>query len=112
MNRATSVPYRLKFTSPYRYKLQLYLLRYTIAHYLMCPYHVDIPSIGYRVPDRIRRNRRRTALYDAMYNILLDSFTSVTGATVSAATGQMLFLLIDLTRALDEYLDEQPFTVS
>jgi hypothetical protein len=102
------MPYRLYMTRPNLKKGLLFRLApYYLNHLIRQPYRRDIPAIGYRVPRVLTRKRRRlTALYDAMYNLLLDSYAEITHSRLAAETGEMFFLLIELTRRIDEHLDQ------
>lgn len=90
------------------YRFLAHFGRYYIYHYLAQRYRRDIPHIEYRLPQIERwRWRWHGAISDAVYNILLDGYTELTGLPVSLHTGQMLFLLIELTKCLDEHLDSR-----
>jgi len=107
VDRLSSIPYRAKFTRPYLCSLLLFrYLPYYIHHYVSQRYRRDIPAIGYVLPRLYKWQWRwHGAMYDTMYNILLDGYTELTGLKVIPATGQMLFFLIELTRCLDKHLD-------
>src|SRR5438128_322475 len=105
--RRQQVPYRLYMTQPnIKKRLLLRLAPYYLNHLIRQPYRRDVPAIGYMVPKVLTRRRRRlTALYDSMYNLLLDGYTEITRYRLAAETGEMFFLLIELTRRIDEHLD-------
>lgn len=103
----TPVPYRKKFTRSYCGWLGLRLIPYFWRHFVHRPYFRDIPEIGYEFPKERKDRRLRIALYGAMYNVLLDGYQALAGSRLKAETGQFIFLVIDMTKKLDEYLDNQ-----
>ena len=102
------LPYRLYVTQPnFKKRLLLRLAPYYLNHLVRQPYRRDVPAIGYKVPKVLTQRRRRlTALYDSMYNLLLDGYAEITHSKLAAETGEMFFLLIELTRRIDEHLDQ------
>ena len=103
----TLAPYREKFTRIYCGWLGLRLIPYFWRHLIYRPYFRDIPEVGYAFPKERKDRRLRMALYGAMYNILLDGYQELSGSSLRAETGQFLFLVIDMTKKLDEFLDNQ-----
>jgi hypothetical protein len=80
--------------------------RYYLYHYLTQSYRRHLPMIGDISPQR-QMWRWHGAIHDTVYNLLLDGYTELTGLQVSPPTGQMVFLLIEMTKCLDDYLDTQ-----
>jgi hypothetical protein len=80
--------------------------RYYLYHYLTQSYRRNLPAPEYALPQE-EQWRWHGAIHDTLYNLLLDGYTELTSLQVSAATGQMVFLLIEMTKCLDNYLDAQ-----
>jgi hypothetical protein len=99
------IVYRLRIRVRYWQVLAI-LTPYYVRQYLRREYRRDLAAIGYAYPHIDEKKRRREALFDGMYNMLLDSFTDVTGVKTRPETGQMMYFLIELSRFLDELLDD------
>lgn len=97
-----------RFSKRYIFTLLLRLSPYYIYHFLIIPYRRNVPEIGYKLPERSRKQKKRLiALYDAMLNILLKGYIESMGEKIIPSTGQMLSFLFELTFRLDEYLDKR-----
>ena len=98
---------KLRLESPYyRAGLLFRLWPTLLKHYIFRPYHRDLPAAGYRMVEALTpRKRSLSALYGAMYNILLDGYAELSGARLSPHTGRMFVLLLEMTRRIDEHID-------
>lgn len=94
--------YRKKFSPSYLRRLKLRFASYYVPHFILRHYRRTVPAIAYTRPNLSWEQRRRNARYDAMYNILLDGYCELLQTTLSAATGQMLFFLRELSSSFDE----------
>ena len=58
-------------------------------------------------PQKLDATRGIRAYYDAMLSLALDGYVELTGTKQAPDSGQVVFLLFELARSLDEYLDQQ-----
>lgn len=101
--------YRLVLRLRYA-QLLVILAPYFIRHFLRRHYRQDIPELGYYYPLVNAKRRAREALFDGMYNLLLDAYSDVTQSKCTPPTGKLLYLLIELSRHLDEFIDDSANT--
>lgn len=98
--------FRLKLSRQYL-NLSRLLAPYYFRHFTRRPYRQSVPAINYEYPQVNTHKRIRESLYDAMYNVMLDGYVEIAKLDLRTETGLMLNLLIDLTKHLDEYLDDE-----
>ncbi len=108
MRKQQPVPYRLRLSHFYLFYLVMFhLFPRVLYHLIKRPYCRDVPAIDYELSQQSRKQKRGLrALYDTMLSFLLDGYIELTGAKLAPGTGQIMFLLVELTKCLDEYLDE------
>lgn len=78
---------------------------YILLHVVKRPYRQDIPAIDYSYSPGAY-SRYRLACFDALFNIVLDGYIEVSGQPVLSTTGQFFFFALELTKSLDEVIDE------
>src|SRR5947209_18732117 len=102
-----AVPYRLKFSRSYCRYLIVRFYPYYMFHFLVRPYRQSVPAIAYKKVHVTIADRRRGALYDAMFKLLFDSYAEITGLRLHPATGQALFFLRSAVTCFDDYFEER-----
>jgi hypothetical protein len=103
------VPYYLKLTRLYLYILILvHFTPYYLRHYIKRNYRDNIVIFGsYVAQIGVQRKRRHIALYDAIYNIVLDGYRELTGQRLDPHVGYMVGLGVDFVMRLDKHVDMQ-----
>jgi len=80
---------------------------YYFKHFIIYKSQKSIPEIGYRKDKLNLFTKMHRALYDAMYNIVIDGYLEHTGLKVSKDTFIMIFFLRQFIASLDDELEEQ-----
>ena len=107
MQSSQKRPYRDQFTLTYRAGLAVRISPLFLFHWLRRPYRDNVASIGFRRSRTSLKRRSGDAAFDAVFNILLQGYTELTGRDVTSATGQMFFFLRELYRAFDEEFERR-----
>lgn len=99
--------YRSKFTFRYRFALSLRLVPSCAYHFVMRPHRQSVPAIGYEMIHVTLRRRRRDALYDMLFALLLQCQESFVNSPNHPATGQMLYFLSSMLGYFDICLEKR-----
>jgi hypothetical protein len=107
MNEQSRTPYRATFTLPHCCLLGLRIAPCYLYHFMRRPYRQAVPAINYH-PSRVGlRRRRRDALYDAMFQLLLQCVVAFIQRAAHPATGQLLFFLSRVLASFDECFEQR-----